>query len=174
MMSCGGIGDNGRFTAINHGKDQTIRLRALPGKWTTAGEWYLCVPEHSAVPGAGLSIIDLLQNESADRERYDLGVGLPVRRVSYEGQMEECTYPDSPTASQLTLDFFHTLQDDPKIRRDRMPGYCTLSPFLANWLRRLLHTSEFCHDVESNRTLHNVLHRMLKRTADIVSNSLHS
>lgn len=168
MMAYGGIGDKGISKPVSHLENCTIKLGALPGGWTTAGEWYLCVPEHSAVPGAGLSVINLLQNESADRERYDLGVGLPVRTAAYEIENDDSNYPKCPSSHYLTLDFFKNLQSDPQICREKIPGYCALSPFLANWLRRLLCTTNYTQQSVSEDTLFKVLRGVLKRTKAVV------
>ena len=113
-------------------------VSALPNGMTTGGEWYLCIPTHSAIPSAGSSIVELLTTLVAERERFDLGIGLPVRFESYEG-VQCSASPTTPLhVSELTLDFFRGLQQGHVIRRDMIEGYAILAPFLANWLRRLL------------------------------------
>ena len=167
MMAFGGMDANGKFERIQFEKTGAIQLRSLPGSWTTAGEWYLCIPEHSAVPGAGNSIIELLISGAADRERFDLGVGLPVQKNAYSALQNGARNGGATSATELTLDFFQALQADPKVRRDSINGYSRFSPFLANWLRRLLNIHEFKADSPSSNTLMQVLGRIFDRTTPL-------
>ena len=167
MMTFGGVSTSARFDGSTLIDSDAIRLRALPGNWTTTGEWYLCIPEHSAVPAAGNSIIELLIEGSADRERFDLGVGLPVRSATYDGETSVIDTTGSTSATELTLDFFQSLQATPTIRRDEIKGYPKLSPFLANWLRRVLRVKHFSAGSTTSETLMRVLERIFDRTESV-------
>ncbi len=144
MMSYGGIRMlDGISPSLVDNPDE-VCLRPLPGHCTTTGEWYLCIPKHCAVPGAGSSIIELLVNDQADRERFDLGVGLPVHTRAYSTQrrlrkrLRERSIMPSVHSSELTVDFFYELQKKNKIERHKFRGYTEYSTFLSSWLQRLL------------------------------------
>jgi KaiC/GvpD/RAD55 family RecA-like ATPase len=132
MLAYGGLRGQEDFSIQD--PDQ-ISLRALPGEWTTAGEWYLCIPEHCAVPAAGNSIIELLINETADLERFELGVGLPVHRHAYPQNIAEF---NTVRSTELTLGFFQSLQQASTVDRSKLEGYIVYAPFLGSWLQRLL------------------------------------
>ena len=132
MLSYGGVRGEKNYSIQD--PDQ-ILLRALPGGLTTAGEWYLCIPEHCAVPAAGNSVLELLINEAADRERFELGVGLPVHLQAYPQNLQEVK---TVRSTELTVGFFHAIQQDPKIDRSQLDGYTVYAPFLGSWLQRLL------------------------------------
>jgi KaiC/GvpD/RAD55 family RecA-like ATPase len=157
MLSYGGLRGQKDFSIQD--PDQ-LSLRALPGEWTTAGEWYLCIPEHCAVPAAGNSVLELLINEAADRERFELGVGLPVHRQAYSQNLEKVK---TVRSTELTVGFFHSIQQDPKIDRSQLDGYTIYAPFLGSWLQRLL-------GIPRN-SIDNVLPTMMSILDDMLSRS---
>lgn len=178
MMTFGGYESKPATRGCTEINFDNIWLRSLPGLWTTSGEWFLCVPENSAVPAAGNSIIELLIDKASDRERFDLGVGLPVRRDAYSDRVRPSppqpdddesgeSSPITSSAAELTLDFFDNLRREPKLRRDKLPGYTLLSPFLANWLRRVLSTSSLKKEASVSKALSDVLERMLTRVDNL-------
>jgi KaiC/GvpD/RAD55 family RecA-like ATPase len=61
-----------------------VRVQPLFGNVTTAGEWYLAIPSHSACPEIGLHIIERLTTPDREMLRLRLGVGLPTRADFYE------------------------------------------------------------------------------------------
>jgi hypothetical protein len=61
-----------------------IRVQALFGDVTTAGEWYLAVPSHAASPEVGLRLIEYLTAPQHETARVELGVGLPTRTAYYQ------------------------------------------------------------------------------------------
>jgi KaiC/GvpD/RAD55 family RecA-like ATPase len=145
MMSYGGIAiDEHASRALVENPDE-ICLRSLPGGLTTTGEWYLSIPKHCAVPSAGNSVLELLINEEADRERFDLGVGLPVHESAYRNcSLSNDSYSDSQASfrvvpsTDLTIQFFQELRAEPKIERGCLAKYQRYSSFLCSWLQRLL------------------------------------
>lgn len=159
-----------------------LRLNSLPDGWTTSGEWYLCVPASSAVPSAGGAIIELLSSAAAERERYELGVGLPVSRDQYgerqrfDESIDEWTAWKSWCATDVNLDFFSDLQQRQSkiIRRDLFDGYSALSPLLSNWLVRLLNKPTFVLDSSSDSKLLDSLKRILDRALGLALNSAKS
>jgi KaiC/GvpD/RAD55 family RecA-like ATPase len=66
-----------------------ISVIPLFGERTTAGEWYLAVPSHSASPEIGLRLIEELTTAQRETSRVELGVGLPTRTDFYQADSEE-------------------------------------------------------------------------------------
>jgi KaiC/GvpD/RAD55 family RecA-like ATPase len=61
-----------------------IDVRPLFDEITTAGEWYLSIPTHSASPEVGLRLIEYLTAPDSETSRVELGVGLPTRTAYFE------------------------------------------------------------------------------------------
>lgn len=68
-----------------------IEVQALFGDITTAGEWYLAIPSHSASPEVGLRLLEYLTSPENETSRLEAGVGLPVRAAYYEGPEAHAT-----------------------------------------------------------------------------------
>lgn len=63
-----------------------IRVKRLFGEITSAGEWYLAIPSHSASPDVGLYLIEQLTSAEREIHRLQLGIGLPTREAFYESE----------------------------------------------------------------------------------------
>lgn len=85
-----------------------IKVVALPGEITTAGEWYWGIPAHSAAPEVGLQVIKALTTRAKELDRLQQGIGLPTRRTFYQG-LTESQSPEVDISSYFSLDP-HVLQ----------------------------------------------------------------
>jgi hypothetical protein len=105
---------------------------------TTAGEWYLAVPNYSASPEFGLDIIEFLTSSNREMQRLGLGVGLPTRGRFYDlvekGVSSVSPYfeMEMPVVRKLVEDSTHV------IRRSRFVDYSPHSDVLASHLLRTL------------------------------------
>jgi KaiC/GvpD/RAD55 family RecA-like ATPase len=63
-----------------------VEVRPLFGNISTAGEWYLAIPAHSASPDIGLRLIEFLTTSDRETDRVELGVGLPTRTKYYDSE----------------------------------------------------------------------------------------
>lgn len=124
---------------------------SLPGNVTTAGQWYLGIPSHSAVPQVGLELISMLTSSDEELKRLRMGVGLPARQnfFKYKKLSESGTY-----ISDDGLEFFrglkHACDGTPEtgklhlgkrpttIKRSELQNYYRCSPLLASFLRNMI------------------------------------
>ncbi|MGA2986643.1 MAG: hypothetical protein ABSG32_22815 [Terriglobia bacterium] len=60
-----------------------LQVRPLFHEITTAGDWYLAIPAHSASPDVGLKLIDNLTAPEREMQRLQMGSGLPTRSSFY-------------------------------------------------------------------------------------------
>jgi KaiC/GvpD/RAD55 family RecA-like ATPase len=136
-----------------------LRVRAVPGGRGVSGEWFLCIPKHSAARETGLEIIRRAVLPEAEIERLRLGVGLPVRKAFYpdaiKGDETNCreqgaSPSDIPSSTGPIVGFGNLLIDaadvrkqlDGAIKRSRLPGYAHWSSSLGTSLRMILSISE--------------------------------
>ena len=68
------------------GEEVEIEVKPLFDDVSTAGEWYLAIPAHSAAPDIGLRLIDFLTQSDRETTRAELGVGLPTHTKYYESE----------------------------------------------------------------------------------------
>lgn len=108
-----------------------FELRPLPGNVALAGDWYLGVLAHSAVPEAGKKIIQVLTSREYEFDRLRRGIGLPVSPEFYGEGNRLFPYP-----ARLAEDFGNILTS-PK-RRSNIAKYHLFSPILSSYLRELL------------------------------------
>jgi hypothetical protein len=78
-----------------------FEVRGLPGDLAIAGDWYLGVPVHSAVPEVGFDIMWQLMSRDYEYHRLRRGIGLPVSSSLYEGAV--ALLPRSARSAQLDL-----------------------------------------------------------------------
>ncbi len=112
-----------------------LKARNLPGRITTAGQWYLAIPPNVAQGTAevGCKILNYLTSPNAEISRFRRGIGIPVCRLpSSEGKLEF----DVPL-SNLTIDELDT-REAKVIERSKIKNYIKYSPQLADTLLRLL------------------------------------
>ncbi|MBN2192878.1 MAG: hypothetical protein JW751_08680 [Polyangiaceae bacterium] len=131
------------------GARDRYRVRALPKSISCRGEWYLCVPAHSASPDLGLEILRLLTGREAELERFRRGTGLPVRGRFYDasvplqvpllgaGRRARTPVPVTIPVSGVVVRDLEKLFSK-AIRRSWIEGYAAFSPSLAFYLRRML------------------------------------
>jgi KaiC/GvpD/RAD55 family RecA-like ATPase len=74
---------NQELSAMPPAQRSQIEVRTLFGDVTTAGDWYLAIPAHSASPEIGLDLINNLTSSEREMQRLQLGVGLPTRESFY-------------------------------------------------------------------------------------------
>ncbi len=67
-----------------NGKTESLKTRPLPNQRSVAGEWFLCVPKHSAGVETATEIIRQLTSPEQEVTRLAIGVGLPVRLDFYQ------------------------------------------------------------------------------------------
>jgi hypothetical protein len=75
---------NQALSQMTPSKRADIDVRPLFDEVTTAGEWYLSIPTHSASPEVGLRLIEYLTAPDSETSRVELGVGLPTRTAYFE------------------------------------------------------------------------------------------
>jgi len=126
---------------------ESIRVCHLPQGVSTAGEWYLSVPRHSAAPSVGLEIIKLMTSRQADIERVNSGAGLPVRKDIYSAHFGSRS--DGAAVPEMRVSPFFSL--DPQklyevfnhaIRRSKFRQYRKISEALSGALRSILEFEE--------------------------------
>jgi KaiC/GvpD/RAD55 family RecA-like ATPase len=137
----------------------TIEIRPLYGDITTAGEWYLSVPAHSASPEVALKLIEQLTTPERDIQRVELGIGLPTHRSYYES-------PDTAQASVSRYfnfsraDVFRLFQG--ALRRSSFRHYQQFASTLSSHLQWILDIPEPTkRNVESERKLEAEIQRTL-------------
>lgn len=134
-----------------------IRVGPLPGGVTTAGEWFLAVPAHSAAPELAIAMIQDLTSQNAESERVRQGVGLPTRISYYEfaGASGEINTPVSPYFS-MPIGILRQLVAD-AFARSSIRCYTQFSSALTSHLLRMLeeggdvnsaHVREIQHSLE--------------------------
>ena len=74
---------NQELSAMPPEERSQVEVRTLFEGVTTAGDWYLAIPAHSASPEIGLDLIDNLTTSEREMQRLQLGVGLPTRKSFY-------------------------------------------------------------------------------------------
>jgi KaiC/GvpD/RAD55 family RecA-like ATPase len=120
-------------------KRAQICVKPLIGGFTTAGEWYLSIPSHSASPEIGLRLIEQLTTAARETQRVELGVGLPTRTAYYVA-------PDTSDASVSRYfslsraDVYRLLKG--AIRRSNFQYYQRLANTIASHLQWLLEIPE--------------------------------
>lgn len=112
-----------------------LRLCELPGGVTTAGEWYLTVPQDSANPTVAQLLIRSLCSPDAELDRFRAGAGLPTRIELYppvcddQSNIAEINDRDATLFRELTARAF---------QRSSISRYQDIAPLLAYSLRRFL------------------------------------
>ena len=117
-----------------------ISVLPLYGGVTTAGEWYLTIPAHSASPDVGLTLIENLTTPEREMQRLQIGVGLPTRESYYLSNGGE----EGPQVSP----YFHFSRAglrqilNSAIRRSRFPCYERFSGAISAHLLWILEIPE--------------------------------
>ena len=132
-----------------------IKISPLPKNFTTAGEWYLGIPAHSAASDTGLEIIKLLTSRESELDRMRLGVGLPVRSSFYDPNTNDI-------AEHINLSPYFSM-DKSKISslvanafsRSAFGCYSKLSRSLTSHLQRII-------EIQSETNLKEAIRKILK------------
>jgi hypothetical protein len=105
---------------------------------TTAGEWYLAVPQYSAAPEIALDVIEFLTNPDKEMQRVHIGVGLPTRRDYYQPQGPGVPSDISP---YFLLDMT-ALEEAIRsaFRRSQFSCYQAFAETMSSHLQRMLET----------------------------------
>jgi hypothetical protein len=115
-----------------------VVVTSLPGRVSTAGEWYVGIPAHSAAPDVGLKIIKLLTTRQSELERMSKGVGLPTRSGFYSSDSSESPTPAS-ISPYFSMDMGVLTQlVQGAFRRSCIDSYGDLGGILASNLKRIL------------------------------------
>lgn len=110
------------------GEELDIEVKPLFGGVSTAGEWYLAIPAHSASPEIGLRLIEYLTMSDRETDRVELGVGLPTRIEYYASEQASISrYFDFSRANVYRL-----MQK--ALRRSEFRGYQRLSRTISTHL----------------------------------------
>jgi KaiC/GvpD/RAD55 family RecA-like ATPase len=117
----------------------TVRVlpgAAKPGDCSVAGEWYLGVLADSALPEAGLALINNLVTPEAELERLRRGIGLPTQRYFYGNASENEGVPAETWSRSRQLNFTVSrpaLRDvlENAFRRSQFDGYVRRAPSLS-------------------------------------------
>jgi ABC-type glycerol-3-phosphate transport system substrate-binding protein len=123
-----------------------IKVVALPGGFTIAGEWYLALPAYSAAPDVGLEIIKQMTTREAEMERLQLGIGLPTRQTYYLSGGDHAL-PESPLSSnmEMSMDELHTLIST-AFQRSAFGCYPKASRIIARALQRIIEIPDMEED----------------------------
>ena len=132
-----------------------VAVAPLPGRVTTAGEWYLAVPAGSAAQEVSLEVIKLLTSRVAELERFRRGVGLPTRSSIFPPH--EATTPAEEGGPQpykpLDLGLYAALATvttrpagpsdrspdaSNPFRRSQFNSYSQFAPILADHLKQII------------------------------------
>ncbi len=117
-----------------------VEVQPLFGGVTTAGDWYLSIPAHSASPEIGLDLIKNLAAPEREMQRLQLGVGLPTRETFYappvRGEDPRAGPPVSPYF-RLTRPQLGELVDK-AIRRSRFHCYERFASAISAHLQSIL------------------------------------
>ena len=120
-----------------------LNVVPLPGEIAVSGDWYMAVLANSALPEAGLQLINNLVSPAAELDRLRRGIGLPTRRSFYRDE----TAPNATVGAALSvLPQLSFRVPKPKImqlldracRRSEIPDYPNKSFALSAGLRRIL------------------------------------
>jgi hypothetical protein len=127
---------NQMMSELNSETRALIRVSALPGRVSVAGDWFLAVPAYAAAPDVGLRVIKLFSTRDAELDRLKRGVGLPTRLTFYK--------PETRSA----------LVDRPGVT-DPRPGALTVSPYFS------LHSDDLTSILENafRRSMFECYHR---------------
>jgi KaiC/GvpD/RAD55 family RecA-like ATPase len=151
---------------------QQFTVQPLYGSRTTAGEWYLTVPAHSASPEVALKLIEVLTEPDRETQRVELGVGLPTRAAYY----------DEPEAASASVSrYFDFKRSDLKplfdraIKRSSFRLYQQFAPTFSSHLRWIIDIADpplgseakNYVDAEIERKLHSLVAniRFLRKSA---------
>jgi KaiC/GvpD/RAD55 family RecA-like ATPase len=112
-----------------------IEVKPLFGAVTTAGDWYLAIPAHSASPEVGLRLIEHLTSPDRETARLELGVGLPTRRAYFEEKGRDDTsvspyFKFSPASVNSLM--------NNAVRRSNIRGYQSFASTISSHLRWIL------------------------------------
>jgi len=136
---------------------QKIRVRALPGDISIAGEWYLGIPTSSAAPDIGLEMIRLLTSREADLDRLLSGVGLPTRQSFYfpdeHANMETATSSYVDISRKVCYELIQKA-----FRRSDYGCYPMLSKALALSLKRVIEIPKESTDKEQTARIEFIFH----------------
>jgi KaiC/GvpD/RAD55 family RecA-like ATPase len=116
-------------------KRDRIKVQPLFGNLTTAGDWYLAIPAHSASPEVGLRLIEHLTSPALETARLELGVGLPTRRAFFEAKGGANTSV-SPYFDLSPADLNGLMKN--ALRRSKFHGYQSYTNTISSHLRWIL------------------------------------
>jgi hypothetical protein len=111
---------------------------------TTAGEWYLGVPAHSAAHETGLEIIRFLCTREREIQRMHLGVGLPTRSDYYEISKKAAPHASVSKHFLLHPEDLGKLLERP-LRRSEFSCYSLFTGAMATHLQTLLEVTNASH-----------------------------
>lgn len=104
---------------------------------TTAGEWYLAVPQYSAAPEVALDVIEFMTMPDKEMQRVHIGVGLPTRSDYYN---RESGVSDVSPFFDLRMPELRDLMEK-AFRRSQFACYQAFADTLSSHLQRLLETA---------------------------------
>jgi hypothetical protein len=144
-----------------------VCVKELFGKRTTAGDWYLAVPSHSASPEVGLRLIEYLTGPTEETARVDLGVGLPTRIAYYQTQ-ETSNTSVSRYFALSRAGVYELLKN--AIRRSNFRHYQRFARNISNHLGQLL---EIHNPTEGLGLGNHAVMAEIKRTMSSLASNIH-
>ncbi len=79
-----------------------IAFRALPGNFSTRGDYFLAIAAGSQSQRLGYRALDLMSSISSNVERTKTGVGLESRRIHKNASIETCLWTDESKPNGFT------------------------------------------------------------------------
>ncbi len=116
----------------DHEPFKDIEILPLPAQVGVSGDWYLAVPDHSAVPLVGLAIIKELTDRKAEIDRARRGLGLPTRSDFYRADLRITPQP----GAFKHVPFLGILEN--AARRSTIANYARLAPELTLCLQEIV------------------------------------
>ncbi len=136
---------------VRHSESNRYRLLRLPGTHTSRGDWFLACAKGSRSRLLGERAMDILSSRRLGLLRLQDGLGLPVRDVLPDSQIDSLKSaitrynPNTGKVSWMTYGEICQLGamtgDSPTLNwlwRSRMRHYATHSFFFRRWLGRLI------------------------------------
>ncbi len=127
---------NQELSAMTAAERSRVEVTPLFGGRTTAGDWYLAIPGHSASPEIGLNLIENLTGSEREMQRLQLGIGLPTRESFYSADHNGIDPPVSPYFQFKRTELITLL--DNAIRRSRFHCYERFAATLSAHLQSIL------------------------------------
>jgi KaiC/GvpD/RAD55 family RecA-like ATPase len=153
---------NQELSNMTPGQRSQIRVEPLFHNRSTAGEWYLAIPSHSASPEVGLRLIEQLTSLDRETLRVELGVGLPTRTAYYQAS-ETSETSVSRYFHFPRLEVYQLLQK--AIRRSNFSQYQRSSNTISSHLQWILEIPAEPKDGVSDNSVRAEIERAMKSLA---------